>query len=454
MARFVVIDPEATALSFVARMLDEGSEVLHYVHQHQSREIGRNLVLQTDSLHQALAWAKRAPTVAVFASSGMGKAANDVAIGADEFRKMGVPTLCGGSFCDRLEKDRVFGEEIAKAAGCRIPPTKTFATIGQAIAFARTVGDEAWYFKSDKYLESDATFGGHDGQELADYLAVVQKKFGDAIPNLLQRKIPGVALSTACWWNGRQFCGPFESTIEHKKFMDGDLGSSTGCSFNAVWFYEAENPKIAKSLKWANLTKLFLEHKAPPGLYDINTIVAEKAGPWGPAGEAYFLEWTPRFGWDSEATSLRLLETTMSEFFEKMAHGAIDKVPVSTKELAYAVRLSVQPYPYEHLKDDKNTAKGVRIGGADGLWDGHFIAYCVGLSDAGELYVADRWGLVGLSLATGTSLSKLHDEVMAYAKDELRVPSLQFRTDGAKCIVKDAKALKALGYEIHEGIFR
>ncbi len=451
--RFLIIDPESTALSWAVRLLDEGAEVVLYQHQRHSREIGRNIVPQIDSLHGALAWAKQAPTIAVFASSGMGKAARDVPVGADEFRAAGIPTLCGGSFCDRLEKDRVFGEEIARAAGSRVPPTKTFSTISQAIAFANTVGDEAWYFKSDKYLESDATYGGKDGPDLARYLGSVQRKFGDAIPNLLQQKIPGVALSTAAWWNGHVFLGPFEATIEHKKFMDGDLGSSTGCAFNAVWFYKNPRPKVVESLRWDALTPVFLKHKAPPGLYDINAIIADKAGPWGRAGEAYFLEWTARPGWDSEATSLRLLDGTMSDFFERLATGRLDRVPVTPDKLAFAVRLSVQPYPFEHHLDNKHSAKGTPMDGVDGLWEGRFIAYSVGMDDEGDLYVADRWGLVGLSLATGTTLSALSKQVLDYAKDELVIPSLQFRTDGADCVVADAKRLRKLGFEVPAGIF-
>jgi phosphoribosylamine-glycine ligase len=412
--RVLIVDVEATGMHLAARMQDEGADVLLYNHQKHSREIGKNLIPLTESLHQAFAWCKEKPSIALFTSSGMGKRDAKTPVGADEFRKAGIPTIAGGSFCDRLEHDRIFGEDIAKAAGARIPPTKTFSTISQAIAFAKTVGDEAWYFKSDKYLESDATYGGKDAEDLSRYLESIRSEFGDSIPNMLQQKIPGVALSTACWWNGKTFLA---------------------------------------SLKWEALGPLFLKHEAPVGLYDINVIVAKENGPWGPAGEAYFLEWTPRLGWDSEPTSLRLLTSPMVEFFEKLTNGTLAEAPFSTAEFAYSVRLSVQPYPFEHYADNKKSAYGTPINGADGLWEGHFIPYSVGLSDQGQLYVADRWGLVGLSLATGTKLSVMHKAVMDYALEELQIPSLQARTDGAKCVIKDAKELKGLGYEVPAGIF-
>lgn len=444
-------------MSWSVRAQDEGAKVLHYIFQPWQQEVGTNLVPKTNSLHEAFAWAKANNAMVVYLSSGMGvrgKTLNGrmVPVGADDFRKAGLTVVGGGAFCDNLENDREFGEQVAKQIGCRVPPTKTFSTIAQAIAFARTVGDEGWYFKSDKYLESDATYGGKNSEDLVRYLESIQRKFGNAIPNMLQQKIPGVALSTACWWNGRSFVPPFESTIEHKKFMDGDIGPSTGAAFNVVWFYESESPKVVQSIKWQNLTPVFQKNQAPPGLYDINVIIAEEDGPWGPAGEAYFLEHTPRCGWDSEATSHRLLETTMPDFLEKLTAGRLAQAPFSTKDLALSTRLSVTPYPFEHYADDKQSAKGTPIHGADGLWDGHFVCYSVAMNDEADLYVADRWGLVGLTLAVGRNVEKLQEETMAFVKDELQVPSLQYRTDCAKCVTKDAKRIAKLGFEVPKGL--
>jgi phosphoribosylamine-glycine ligase len=157
-------------------------------------------------------------------------------------------------------------------------------------------------------------------------------------------------------------------------------------------------------------------------------------------------------GFDSETTSLRLLTIPMVEFFEKLVNGRLEEAPFSTAEFAYSVRLSVPPYPFEHHKEDKHSALGIPIEGADGLWEGHFIPYSVGLSDEGQLYVADRWGLVGLSLATGTKLSSLSKTVLDYCKDDLRVPGLAYRTDGASKVVEDAKRLRKQGFEIPAGV--
>jgi phosphoribosylamine-glycine ligase len=440
-------------LSWARRLHDEGCEVAYYVHPLWQKDIGRNIIPKMHSLHQLLAWAKQKPTIAFFTSSGFGKRKpakshdDSVPLGADDFRKAGVPTIGGGSFCDRLEKDRSFGEAIAKTIGCKIPPTKEFSTISQTISFCAKVGAEEWYFKSDRYLSSDSTHGG-TGEQLVRYLTQLQKDYGDAIPNILQKKISGVALSTACWWNGNSFVPPYEGTIEHKKFMDNDVGPSTGCALNAVWFYEQDAPKVVRSLKWDNLGPLFTRFEAPPCLYDINAIISQDDG------EAYFLEWTPRNGWDSESTSHRLLDVPMCEFLSRLSAGRLAEAPFSTKDLAYSFRLSVSPYPFEGFQEDKGSAKGVPIYGADGLWDKHFIPYSVMMDDEGELHVADRWGLVGLSLATGRNLKACHDEALAYVQKTLEVPSVQYRSDGAKVIAKDAERLEKLRYGAHPGLLR
>ena len=72
----------------------------------------------------------------------------------------------------------------------------------------------------------------------------------------------GADLSTARWWNGRAWIGPYELDIEKKRFMDGNLGKSTGCALNAIWF--DADPRTAKELNWEALTEHFLQNEAPP----------------------------------------------------------------------------------------------------------------------------------------------------------------------------------------------
>lgn len=437
-----------------ARLQDEGAEVLLYTQLKQHRDVGLNLVPRSYSVPQTFAWLKAKPgSIAFYLGSGMGKAKiaakpdEAIPLGADDLRRAGVTVIAGGSICDRLEKDRIFGEQVAKAMGCRIPPTKEFETISATIAFASTVGDDKWYFKSDRYLSSDATFGG-TGEQLVRYLENLRREHGDRVKNILQKAIKGVALSTACWWNGRAFLAPYEATIEHKKCWNDELGPSTGAAISVVWFYEQEAPKVVQSLRWHNLAPMLAKYDAPPGLYDINAIISEEDG------EAYFLEWTCRMGWDSEPASLRLLDIPLADFLERLGQGRLAEAPFRTDELSYNIRLSVPPYPFEGFAEDKGSAKGVPIEGIDGLWDGNFFAYSVMANEQGELQVADRWGLIGVMGSTHESLRVCHDDLLDFAKDELEIPALAYRTDGATILAKDAAAIRKLGYEVFPGVLK
>lgn len=428
-------------LPFAARLQDEGHNVLLFVDDDNKleRDVGEGLVPKTNNLQKWLAFGRheKGQTVTVFGGSGKGKLADDI-------RRAGGLVIGGGSFADKLEEKRAWAEGLSKQLGINVPPHEEFANIPAARARARTLDGE-WVFKSDKFLKSSATYLATSAEDMTRYLDGLEKEFGTGGRCLLQRKIPGVAISTACWWNGFAFIGPFEGTIEHKKFLNDDLGPNTGCSFNIVWMYRDDHPPIAQALQWPALEAYFREKNAPPGLYDINSLI-------GDDGNCYFLEYTPRFGYDSEPTAQRLLTTELGEFYFKLATGQLERVPFSQDHLAYSVRLSVPPYPAEEnvVKSGKGTSVGVSIIGEDGLWSGMFMGYGVKATPRGDLEVSSPYGLVGLAVAVGNDLKGLHKDVMNYLKDDLQIPNLQYRTDGVQRIQEDLKKLASTPYRIKE----
>jgi phosphoribosylamine-glycine ligase len=345
---------------------------------------------------------------------------------ADEARAAGLFVVGGGTFADRLEKDRSYGQDIARSAGAQLPEYEEFASIAEAMAHAKAgkVKGEV-FFKTDRYLDSDATHKAEDGDDLTDYLTELTTRYGSRGRCILQECIEGVAISTALWWDGRMFCSPYLGTIEHKKFLSGDLGPATGCSFNATWWYGG-TPQIGADLGMERLAPLFMREQAPPGIYDINAMVDGQ-------GRSWFLEWTPRFGYDSEMTA-QLLIPDLGAFLWRVASGQGD--PDYSTDLAYSVRLSVPPYPWEHSENsDKRTAVGTRIRGDLS----NFLPYLVREGKLG-LEVASPEAIVGLVAAAGPDLSVLHEECMDAAK-AIKVSGLQYRDDGEEMIMDDAQAL-------------
>ena len=301
------------------------------------------------------------------------------------------------------------------------------------------------YFKTDSYIDGDATHKADTPEELVEYLRWIRTRARPQTKNILQEKIDGFALSTARWWSGRAWVGPYEATLERKKHMAGDVGPSTGCALNAVFFYEEDYPDIARALNWEDLTAEFAAAEAPPGLYDVNALVAD--------GEAWYLEMTPRFGWDSEGTSHRLYDH-FSGWLWKVATGAGDAPEPSREQIAASIRLTVPPAPWEYgTRDEKGSAVGVPVNGDVGdLWSGGFMGYELQYHEDQGLTVAAPEGLVGLSIAVGDAMSDLAEEVTDFAKKRLRVPGLQFRVDIGEAIAEDAKTCREEGFDVHPGL--
>jgi phosphoribosylamine--glycine ligase len=438
--RFAIVDPFGCGLSFAARLRDEGHDVKLYIDKGKGRErsdthahIGEGIVDVEPDFELLAEWAgETIDSIALFTGSGLGDK-------AEALRERGLIVVGGGTFCDRLENDRLFGFEIAEEAGSALPPYEEFSSLADVKKRAKTL-DREIFFKTNRFIGADASRGCDTGDELVRYIDELRDQgVPDLTAGILQDKIDGVALSIARWWNGRAWVGPYELTIELKGYGNDDFGPSTGCSLNALWF--ADESGAAEIFDALGVR--FREENAPPGIYDINFIVDDD-------GKYWFLEHTPRFGYDAEPISTRLIDDLGS--WLRFVGMGIDGA-VFSRDLAYAVRLSVQPYPWEHAHwADKKTCVGVRVNGTDGLWAENFVAYQVRQVPHG-LEVASPEGIIGLSAAVGDRLSSLHDEAIEFA-DQLDCSGIFCRTDGAVKLKEIAERLKKAGVVIHEGMLK
>jgi phosphoribosylamine-glycine ligase len=394
-------------------------------------------------------------TYVVFDSSGE----EDTGRYMEELRSLGVPTIGSGKFAERIERERDFSMEMMKYIGCDIPDYQVFHTITETIQHVwhnRHKGlvlngkvHEKLYFKSNAFMGSDATRSADSPEDLIRFLRNLRSRSADRRVNILQEMVDGPAVSTGRWWNGRSWVGPYLGTIELKKTFAGDIGPSTGCALNAVWFYPEEEPLIAKALKWGKLAATFLKYEAPPGWYDVNAILKD--------GKAWFLEWTPRFGWDSELTSLPLLYENLADWFKYIATGVATGQLGLSNQIAYAVRVGVPPYPWEHAeRDGKGTAVGTAVWGKPLQklsGETGFIAMELKKSKFNKEYeIAAPSGLVGLACATGPKLSELHERVLQTIKEIKTSSALVYRSDGDESICEIAEDAIREGFTMHPGL--
>lgn len=460
--RYYVVSSFAYGLGFWTRLRDEGHQVVVHLRQKDGpylthRYVGKDI----KGIEKVESWAKLKSEIAdfakggnvtvVFESSGLGEF-------ADEIRKMGVPVLGGGKFCDRLENEREFGFQIAARNGCDVPEYQVFHSLSETISHVFRHGlvvngkkQKKVFFKTNAYIDGDTTHSADSPEDLIRYIRHVRERVPDKRVNILQGFIDGVAVSTARWWNGVDWVGPYEGTIERKKFMSDEIGPATGCAVNAVWFYPEAEPKIAKALNWSGLTPTFRTYKAPPGLYDINAIVAN--------GKAWFLEWTPRFGWDSEGTSLCLLYQNLSDWLEYVATGKLGPGLGLSNQIGYAMRLTVPPYPWEHgSREHKESAMNIGIWGPPTRnlsGQKGFIGYeLMGSKFAQEWSVAAPEGIVGLACASAPKLSTAHEKALEACKQVKTSSSLMYRTDGLDAIQEDAIRAREEGFSLHPGLYQ
>lgn len=440
--RVAVADAWGCSLSWSLRLQAEGCDVLLYADTSEcpNGKVGDGLVPKTNSYDEWVEWAKVSrETIVLFAQSKYGEK-------ADALRASGLYVVGGGAFADELEDDRKFGFDVAEAAGMTVPPFKAFTSLSAAIDAYR--GEtKGGVFKSDDYLESDATQVCKNGEDLVAYLTNLRERYHDRVKCIVQDLVGGresADFDIMRWFDGNEFLAPFELTMEKKRFLNSELGPSTGCALNAVWF-EME-PAFAGEIDWERLAEIFRNDNAPPGPYAINTRISDEDG------KVYFLEWTPRLGYDSETTAA-LLYGSLSEFLWRVGTGQ-GGTEISDA-LAFSARVTVPPYPFEAVEGGKSSAVGLAIPDEIGnLYAPPFCAYQIA-ADGKEYEVASPEGIVGIACAVGDNLETMADEVTEFVKDiHGSLSKLQARTDGADAIRKDAEKLVALGIDVHPGILK
>jgi phosphoribosylamine--glycine ligase len=259
----------------------------------------------------------------------------------DKLREAGYIVWGGNSIADKLEYDRELAIELCEKYGIITPPTYEFKTADEAKKFIIKNGGR-WVYKPEGSVDATHTFVSKqpNSEDLLFYLDKLSKT--DKKKFILQQFIEGYEISQEIYFNGKNYF-LLNWTMEDKKFMNNDLGANTGCSQDVVKFFDK-----SKKLFRQGLYKLipFLRQVNYIGQIDLNSIVVPEEN------KLYFLEFTPRFGYNSIYSTMELLGTErFLEIIYKLAQGIDIKEPV-INEYSASVRLTIPPYPYK--EEEKN----------------------------------------------------------------------------------------------------
>lgn len=355
---------------------------------------------------------------------------------ADALKKKGFKVFGGSVFADKLEQERDFGLSYMQKHGIKTPDTKVFSTFSQGIDWLESQGDkERFVFKPNgQDLPCKLTYVGLDNEDLISYLKFVVRYFSWKIDDyVLQTFVDGPIISTEFWVGPNGLIYPANHTVEIKKFLNDDLGPSTGCQGNLVW--AAEDDEVVTLME--NLAEDLVKEDYV-GPIDLNAILSTR----GPKG----LEWTPRFGLDAMPTFLHLIEGDVGQIISDICNGQTRTMELCDA-IAGGVRVTIPPYPIEattNLRKILQEAPNVGVPIRD-LDEDDTYFYEVMLQD-GELVHSSGTGVIGVVSDCSENLKDVLDHPYEIL-DKCRIPDKQYRTDLAELLADMAEeACEALEY--------
>lgn len=412
------------SLPIVWRMKREGADVGIYIHSPRYRKNYRGImpIIPFAELKKKL---KKAELVIFDISKTNEKTKNDIALLKTFGLKAGSPSVFGpvadklsksrkvigaSAVTEELELDRHKGIELAQKMGFAIPEMMEFKRLKDGAKFLQGRKD-LWVFKPENNQDLDLTYvEKFPGELLTKIIEEYTVRIGDKCEFILQKKIDGAEVSSEVWVAD----GPvhFNQTIENKKLMDGDIGQAIGSQSNTVWLKKNDNGVIVGPLtKMAN----YLKSNGYRGPCDANCIIK--------GGVPYFLEWSPRFGWDALYCLLTLVKGKITDFFVNDFKVEFhDKYGVSQ-------RISIPPYPYGVPELRRLYAKDVSIIGK--LKD-YPRVWFQDVYDENGLKCAGADGIIGVCSTRGETLEEAWGKLYHSIKKVKICSYVQYRNDGLK----------------------
>lgn len=348
MARALIIDPDGEGgLDLAIRAGRFGHQAKYYLRKSPKTEhIGRGLVDVVDDFRSWWRWAD------LVLSTGNSVYLRDM----DNLQKSHpVALIAACPDVARWEINRTVGQEVLRKHGIETLPGKEFTDYDAAIAHVK---------KHDKRFVSKPA-----GDEADKSLSYVSKSPSDMVYMLerwkrlgklkssfvLQDFVAGTEMGIAGWFGPGGWNEGWEENFEFKKFMNDDLGVSTGEQGTVARY--VKNSKLARKMLLP-LTST-LEKHGYVGDIDVNCIIDDKGRPWP-------LEFTCRLGWPAFHLQNALVQGDPIEWLIDLANGK-DAKAMTLDKIAVGVVLSIPDYPYSHMTQKEIV--GVPIYGlTESLW--------------------------------------------------------------------------------------
>ena len=393
-------------LDLALACLNEGNKVKFFIESKTCQEIGYGFVPKVRNWQKHIEWAD----LIVFDYTGYGEVAR-------ELRLAGKKVIGGTPYSDLLELDRSFGQSEMKKHKIKTLQSVEFTTFKEAIEYVQKNPNSYVIKPSGETQEyKQLLFVGKedDGADIIRVLKAYEKSWGNDMGEFqLQRKVKGVEISVAAYFNGKNFLRPINITFEHKKLFPKELGVSTG-EMGTSMFWTDDNPIFDATLRKFEKT---LAADNFVGHLDINCIVNSNG--------IYPLEFTSRFGFPQIQIQRAGIIEPMGHFLYKIASG--EQFKINTKKgFQVGAFIVVPPFPYDDKKTFKLFSKDavviIKKEMKEGLHPMHLKK------------INNEWLITGDSgvpiLVTGTAITMREAQNMMYKRIEnIIINNGYYRTD-------------------------
>jgi phosphoribosylamine--glycine ligase len=437
--RILFISPADADGAQLCRVLQKEGHDVRYLILDRSRSLRKILdgvIKKVRTLEQGLKWlGGRGSSLIVFDDVGAGKLAD--ALTCDGWSVVGS---CEAA--DKLELSREYGEKVLLNCGLSVPYSKSFRDLSEALLFLKS-NQGPWVIKQDGKAHKTLNYVGKFPDN-RDTLSLLENYChnGFCRRNLesiqIQKRLIGVEMGVARYFNGRDWVGPIEINFEHKDLFPNSSGPKTDEMGTLMWYTDDEQNKLFQE----TLVRLkpYLQDIGFRGDIDINCIVNEHG--------AFPLEITPRFGYPALQLQIELHQSPWGEFLKALADGKQYHLRWR-KGYGIVVLLATPPFPYYRKGFSSFSPKGLTIHFRDGFSPRDFehIHFAeVARKDTGEYYVCGDSGYVLLITGVGETVQKAREKVYTLF-EKIVVPKKYYRDDiGVKFIREDQEKLRAWGY--------
>ncbi|NTV40716.1 MAG: hypothetical protein HGA61_00355 [Candidatus Moranbacteria bacterium] len=408
------------------RLKNEGHNVRLFIEDESQKSNYGGMVEKTSDWKQNIDWVGK-DGLFVFDGIGFGKE-------QDTLRLDGYSVVGGSGLGDRLEHDRQYGQKIFSTCGIPIVSSANFGSVDEAIEFIK--GNEGpWVVKQNGHKDKIFNYVGNlkDGSDVISLLNNYYKQNPSECSNIdIQKKIVGIEIGVARYFNGNDWIGPIEINLEHKDLIAGNLGPKTYEMGTLIWYEKDENNRIFQ----ATLGKLkeYLKKINFRGDIDINCIINEDV--------IYPLEVTARFGWPATHIHSELHLSPWGDFLKAIADG--NRYDLKYKEeYGIVVLIATPPFPYQ-LENSKYSPRGERILFSGEMREGDFkhIHFEDVSRDEKGYYISGDGGFILHLTQTGKTVEDARKKVYEIAKKVI-IPKMFYRNDiGLKFFQEEFEVLK------------